>query len=300
MKMHLRMRMLLAAVSVAAIASLAIAGSASAKLTGEFTKFQYCPWGNEAVKKCLWSNTEGGSVKLGSKTVPIVNDVLLQGGLGAVNTETKFAKFFAPTEGKPVLAPVAQPVPGGLAGLVNCKEISNFILRAACEWTFENGLTGLNSTLELAGTAADVEISESNIARKENAGLKLPVKIHLENPFLGSSCYVASNGNPIIWNLRSGKTTPPEGFESIEGAPGKTQALEGGRVLQLNGNKLVENNWSAPGASGCGGLFSFILDPIVNLAAGLPAGPGTNVAILENTINTATSTAVKNNDAANP
>ncbi len=300
MNLHLRVRMLLAALSVVAIASLGLAGSASAKLTGEFVKFQNCPWTNESVKKCLWSNTEGGTVKLGSKTVPIVNDVLLQGGLGAVNTETKFAKFFAPTEGKPVLAPVAQPVPGGLAGLVNCKEISNFILKAACEWTFENGLTGLNSTLELAGTAENVEISESNVARKENTGLKLPVKIHLENPFLGSSCYVASNGSPIIWNLTSGVTTPPAGFESIEGSSGTTKALEGGRILQLNGNKLVENNWSSPGASGCGGLFSFILDPIVNAAAGLPAGAGTNVAILENTINTATATAVKNNDLANP
>jgi len=300
MNLHLRTRMLFAALCVVALASLGLAGSASAKLTGEFVKFQNCPWTNEAVKKCLWANTEGGSVKLGSKTVPIVNDVLLQGGLSAVNTETKFAKFFAPTEGKPVLAPVAQPVPGGLAGLVNCKEISNFILKAACEWTFENGVTGLNSTLELAGTAADVEISESKVARKEGTGLKLPVKIHLENPFLGSSCYVASNSSPIIWNLTSGKTTPPAGFESIEGSAGKAEAKEEGRILQLNGNKLVENNWSSPGASGCGGLFSFILDPIVNAAAGLPAGAGTNVAILENTVDTATSTAVKNNDLANP
>ncbi len=301
MNLHLiRTRMLLTGLSVAAVASLAIAGTASAKLTGEFTKFQYCPWTNVEAKKCLWANTEGGSVKLGSKTVPIVNDVLVQGGFGAANTETKFSKFFGATEGKPTLTPVAQPVPGGLAGLVNCKEISNFILKAACEWTFENGVTGLNSTLELAGSPSAIEISESNMSRKEGTALKLPIKIRLENPFLGSNCYVASDGNPIIWNLKSGKTTPPEGVTPLEGSAGKIQALEGGRILQLNGNKLVENNWSSPGASGCGGLFSFILDPIINAAAGLPAGAGVNSAILENTVNTATTTAVNNNDIANP
>ncbi len=300
MNLHLRTRTLLTALVVVAVASLGLAGSASAKLTGEFTKFQNCPWTNAEVRKCMWANTEGGAVKLGSKTVPIVNDVLVQGGLGVVNKETKFAKLFAPTGGKPVLAPVAQPVPGGLAGLVNCKEISNFILRTSCEWTFENGVTGLNSILELAGTAANVEISESNIARREGTGLKLPVKIRLENPFLGSNCYVGSNGSPVIWNLKSGTTTPPVGFTPMEGASGEIEGLEEGRILQLNGNILVENNWSSPGASGCGGLFSFILDPIINAAAGLPAGAGVNTAKLENTINTATAAAVKINDEENP
>jgi hypothetical protein len=300
MKVHFNTRMLASALTLAALAALSLSGTAQAKLVKEFVKFQYCPYTNVEVKKCLWANTESGEVKLGSKTVPIVNPVLVQGGLAAVNIETKFAKLVGPTEGKPVLAPVAQPVPGGLAGLVNCKEIENFILKAACEWTFENGLTGLNSTLELAGSAASVEISESNIARREGTGLHMPVKVHLENPFLGSSCYVGSNTNPIIWNLTSGVTTPPEGVEPLEGASGITQALEGGRILQLNGNKLVENNWSSPSASGCGGLFSFLLDPIVNAAAGLPAGAGVNKAILNNTIDTATAAAVKKNNEENP
>ena len=36
---------------------------------------------------------------------------------------------------------------------VNCKEIKEPFLRFCCELTFENGLTGLNSTLELAKPA---------------------------------------------------------------------------------------------------------------------------------------------------
>lgn len=299
MNRHLRTRML-AALAVAALASLAFAGGASAKLVGEFTNFQYCPRTNAEVKKCLHSITEGGSVKLGSKTVPVVNKAVLQGGVGAANKETRISKFFAPTEGKPALQPVPQPVPGGLAGLVNCPEISNFILRAACEWTFENGVTGLNSTLELAGSASGIEVSESNMSRKEKVALKLPVKIHLENPFLGSSCYVGSDSSPVIWNLTSGITAPPAPNKPIEGSAGETEFTEEGLILKLNKNRLVDNAWAGPKASGCGGLFSFLLDPIVNAAAGLPAAAGNNSATLENTVRIATVAAVNFIDESNP
>jgi hypothetical protein len=300
MNLHLRTRILVAALSVVAIASLGLAGSASAKLVKEFTKFQYCPWTNVEVKKCLYSVTESGEVIMGTKKVPIVNKVVLQGGFGAANKETKISKFFGATEGKPTLQPVAQPVPGGLAGLVNCKEISNFFLRISCEITFENGLTGLDSTLELAGSPTLIEISEANMARKEKVALKMPVKVHLENPFLGSNCYVGSNGSPIVWNLTSGKTEPPGPNTSIEGSAGSISALEEGLIAHLSNNSLVDNAWSAPGASGCGGLFSFILDPIINAAAGLPAAAGTNTARLNNLIDLATAAAVKFIDEENP
>jgi hypothetical protein len=300
MNLQRKMRMLLAALAVVAVASLGLAGSASAHLVGEFTKFQYCPWTNTEVKKCLHALTEGGEVVMGTKKVPIVNDVLLQGGFGAANKETKFSKFFSATEGKPTLQPVAQPVPGGLAGLVNCKEISNFLLRISCEITFENGLTGLDATLELAGSASGIELSESNMSRKIGVALKLPVKVHLENPFLGSECYVGSDGSPVIWNLTSGKTSPPGPNTSIEGSAGSVEAVEEGLIARLKGNKLVDNAWAAPKASGCGGFFSFILDPIINAAAGLPAAAGKNTAILENTVSFATTGAVKFIDEENP
>jgi hypothetical protein len=300
MNMHLRMRVLITALSVVALASLGIAGTASAKLVGEFTKFQYCPWKNEEVKKCTYAVTEGGEVIMGSKKVPIVNDVLLQGGFSAANKETKFAKFFGATEGKPTLQPVAQPVPGGLAGLVNCPEIENFILRAACEWTFENGLTGVNSVLELARPASEIKISELNLSGKVGVAMQLPVKIRLENPFLGSNCYVGSESSPVIWNLTSGKTAPPPPNESISGVAGSVLAIEEGLIARLDGNKLVDNAWAAPETSGCGGLFAFILDPIISAAAGLPAEAGTNTAILENNISFATVAAIKFIDESNP
>lgn len=291
-KQHKRARAVCVAMVVTALGALGFAGSASA-FSEPFQKFQNCPYTNAEVVKCIYALTEGGEVVLGSKTVPIVNPVALQGGYGAANEETKFSKFFGATNGV-TLEKVPQPVPGGLAGIINCKEIGEPFLRFSCELFFENGVTGLNSTLELARPASEIKISESNMSRKEGVALQLPIKIHLENPFLGSNCYVGSSSSPIIWNLTSGVTAPPPPNEPIEGSAGKVKFVEGGRILQLNENKLVDNAWSAPGVSGCGGfLVELILNPIINGASGLPAKAGRNTAILKNTVSLATAAAVK-------
>jgi hypothetical protein len=57
---------------------------------------------------------------------------------------------------------------------------------------------------------------------------------------------------------------------------------------------LVDNGWSAPSATGCGGfLVEYILDPIINASVGVPSAAGKNVAKLESTrISVARSTAV--------
>ncbi len=299
-KQRKRIGALGAAMLVIAVASLGLTGSAQAKLVEPFTKFQYCPWHNAEVARCLYSKTNGGEVVLGSKKVPIVNPVVLQGGISEPNETTHFSKFFEPTN-KITLSKAAQPVPGGLAGIVNCKEIKEFFLRVSCEVTFENGFTGLDSTLELAKPASEIKVSEDNLARREGVALKMPVKVHLENPFLGSSCYVGSSSSPIWWELTTYKTAPPAPNKPIEGASGTINFLEEGLILQLNGNKMVDNAWSAPGATGCGGfLVELILDPIINSAAGLPAAAGKNTAILNNTIEITTPFALEYIEEQNP
>jgi hypothetical protein len=299
-KQQRRTGVVCAAMLVVALASLGFAGTASAKLVGEFTKFQYCPYKTVGVERCEVAVTNSGEVILGSKKVPIVNPVTLQGGFGVPNETTKFSQFYGATNGI-TLSKTSQPLPGGLAGLVNCKEISNTLLRISCELTFENGLTGVNTTLELAKPASEIKISEANLSRKEGVALQLPIKVHLENPFLGSGCYVGSSSSPIIWNLTSGLTAPKEPNKPIEGSAVKIKFLEEGLILQLGENKLVDNNWSAPGASGCGGfLIELILDPILNLAAGLPSGAGHNTAILKNTIDITTPEALEYINEENP
>jgi hypothetical protein len=283
---------------VVALAVLGLAGQAQAKLTGSYTRFAQCPYSNPETIKCIYSVTNSGEVVLGSKKVPIVNPVVLQGGFGEEVEE--ISPFIGATNGV-TLAKVPQPVPGGLAGLVNCAEISEPFVRFSCELTFENGLTGLDSTLELAKPASEIRISENALAGEFGTALKLPVKIHLENPFLGSNCYVGSSSSPIIWNLTSGETSPPTPNTPIHGIVGTFSFLEEGRILEVTGNRLVDNAWSAPGASGCGGfLVELVLDPVINSAAGLPAAAGHNTAILDNTLNVASAVAVRKNDAENP
>jgi hypothetical protein len=299
MKTHRKGRAL-AALLIAALAVLALSASAQATLTGAFTRFANCPYKNTEVRKCLVSVTESGEVILGSKKVPIVNPVTLQGGIGPVDEETEFGKMFAATNGI-TLSKTPQPVPGGLAGLVNCKEIKEPLLRVACELALENKFTGASSTLELARPASQVLVSEFRIAAEEGVALKLPIKIHLENPFLGSNCYVGSESSPIIWELTSGKTAPPAPNTPINGFGGEGAFLEGGRIIELKNNVLVDNAWAAPGATGCGGsLVELLLDPVVNVSAGLPAEAGHNTAILKGTASTTSALAVKKNDEENP
>jgi len=303
MQKRLIRRHLTAFLLTVGIAMCGFTATAQATLTGNYIKFAQCPYTNEELNKCIISITESGEVVLGSKKVPIVNPVTLQGGYGEAIEEkegAEFSKFYAATNGI-TLSKTPQPVPGGLAGLVNCKEITNTLLRISCEVTLENGITGASSTLELARPASDVRVSENNLAGEIGTALQLPVKIHLENPFLGSNCYVGSSASPIIWNLTSGTTNPPAPNKPISGSPGEIEFFEEGRILESKNATLVDNAWAAPGATGCGGaLVELLLDPVVNVSAGLPSAAGKNTAILVNTINVASALAVARNDKENP
>jgi hypothetical protein len=297
MKTH-RTKKVLTALLLTALIALGLTAGAQAKLTGNYTKFAQCPYPNLEVKKCIFSLTKSGEVVLGSKKVPIVNTVTLQGGTG--KAVEGLAPFFGATNGI-TLSKTPQPVPGGLAGIINCKEISDFFLRLACEVTFENGLTGLNSTLELAKPATEIVVSENNLAAEEGVALKMPVKVHLENPFLGSNCYVGSSSSPLIWNLTTGTTAPPAPNKPITGKAGFVEFLEEGRIAVSKGASLVDNAWSAPGASGCGGFpAELLLNPIINAAAGVPAAAGRNTAVLNNELNIASAAAVRKNNEENP
>ncbi|HEY2054314.1 MAG TPA: hypothetical protein VGH14_10310 [Solirubrobacterales bacterium] len=273
------------AMLVAALATFGFAPAASAH-TGIWANFDYCPSTNPSAVKCIHSLTTGGRVVLGKKNVPIVNPVTLQGGLTKPERVgiNFVAHMIAATNGE-TLSKTPQPVPGGLAGLVNCKEIENFIARIGCEAVFENGLTGVNATLELAQPANEVLVNENAILEREEVALKLPVKVHLENPFLGSSCYVGSSSTPLIWNLTTGTTAPPAGHTPLTGEEGLVEFLESNEIIRLTGTELVENNWPAPHASGCGGWpLEYIIDPIIDASVGLPSAAGVNEAVLVNTI----------------
>jgi len=285
-------RALVGAMLVIAIAALAFAGSASAKLTGEFKKFEQCQYTNLEVKKCLYSPTEGGEVVIGTKKVPITNVAYLQGGFS--KPVEGFSKFYEALNGI-TLSKAAQSVPGGLLGIVP-PEKSPALVKLLSAFFFENGLTGVNSTLELAKPASEIKVSENHLAEEEGIALEMPVKVHLENPFLGKACYVGSSSSPVVFKLTTGFTAD----KKVRGFGGELELFEEGSVLQLKKVVLVDNSWSAPAASGCGGILSFLVNPIINAQIGLPAAAGKNSSTLNNTINIASRAAVKLNNEEHP
>jgi hypothetical protein len=284
-----------AALLLLALAALALAPGAAAKLTGNYAVFAHCPFKDPEASKCIHSTTVGGEVVLGEKAVPIENEVVLQGAYKKAAGE--FSEFIGATNGV-TLSKAPQNVPGGLAGVVP-DESSSWLVKRLIKFFFENGITGLNSTLELAKPAAAIKVSENNLGGEEGTALELPVKVHLENPFLGKSCFVGSSGTPILWELTSGTTSPPEPNEPITGTVGEIEFLEEGRILETKGTKLVDNAWSAPAATGCGGILAFLVNPIVNSQLGTTSA-GHNTAILENEVFIGAALAVKKHDEENP
>jgi hypothetical protein len=295
-----RRRAVATALLAIALAALGLAGTVQAELTGNYTKFAQCPFSNLEVKKCIYSVTESGEVVLGNKKVPIEKQVVLQGGVGAQNVsaqnEEGFAKFFAASNGV-TLSKAPQNVPGGLLGIVPDAS-SPPLVKALIKLFVENSLTGVNSTLELARPASEIKVSENNLAGELGVGVKLPVKIHLENPVLGQNCFVGSSAAPIKWELTMGETSPPAPNTPIKGSFGAVEFLEEALMLESKGAKLVDNAWAAPAATGCGGIFSFLVSPIINAQLGTTTA-GHNTAILASTLNVTTGTAMRKNNEEN-
>jgi hypothetical protein len=280
---------------VAAFAALGISSTALAAPTGEFAVFAQCPLSNTEITACINAKTESGKFIVGKKEVPIVNPITLQGGL--IENATGGLNFVAAANGE-TLSKTSQPVPGGLAGLINCNEItgSGFLEKAeriSCEAVFENKLTGVNATTELAGPASAIGLNEENLLGETGTALSLPVKVKLESPLLGSECYIGSNASPIVINFTTGTTSPPAPNKPIKGSKGKLESNPEGNILTINKNSLVNNSFAAPSVSGCGGVFSFLIDPLVNAKLGTPSAAGHNTAVLNGTLKQASAETVR-------
>jgi hypothetical protein len=280
---------------VSVLASAALAAPALAKEpTGDFAVFNQCPRFTSGVALCLHAETLSGSVTIGKQTVPLNEDkkhpIVLQGGV-KVNETTGAESFVGALNGE-TLSKTPQNVPGGLTGLVNCTEIKGEgllkplaeLAKAACKEVFENGTTGVKATTELAKPASEITINTTALEIKEGIALGLPVKVHLENSLLGSECYIGSSSHPVQLNLTDGTTNPNPPNKPITGKAGFIKFKDEFEFVELVENTLVNNEFSAPEATGCGGIFSILLDPLVDSKLGLPSSNGHNTAIENNTI----------------
>jgi hypothetical protein len=273
---------------IAALAMLAFASMAAANNPkGEYAQFKECPYtSNPNVNDCVYSVSGGGYFLIGKKNVPLKNPVTLQGGYEGTGEEIK---FFGAETGN-TLSKTPQPVPGGLLGIT----APTWWPKSLQNWFNEqisNGFTGVNATVELAGPTKgflpNVHLSTENLIFGEGTALGLPVKIHLENSILGSSCYIGSNSSPVQIEFTTGKSG------SLTGNPGTVSFNPTFTITTVSGGKLVNNTFAAPGANGCGGIFSFLIDPLVNSIIGIPSASGTNQAVLEGKLQDAAAPAVK-------
>lgn len=285
-------RLFLAAAALVALAlPVAPASAAPHNPTGDFAPFADCPLNNASANFCIRADTSAGFLTTGQKTVPVVKPVVLQGGLN-LNLETGAATFIGAEDGN-TLTKAAQPVPGGLLG-VTAPTWWPLILQNLFNETINNGFTGVTATLELAGSASSIKVNTGNLINSEGTALSMPVKVKLDNPFLGSSCYIGSNSSPFTLNLTTGTTSPPAPNKPITGKLGNITTTGGGEIINFSPQKLVDNSFAVPGANGCGGfLFSWAVDPFVNSIVGIPSAAGTNTAVLEGKLALVAAAAVK-------
>jgi hypothetical protein len=305
---RLRRRVLLATLALTVpLTVLGLASTAQATPKGIFSIFSNCPLAtfkalgiNPGVAQCQFGQTTSGEFVVGTSKVPINQTITLQGGAIPIGS-SEIEYFLIPGANGESLSKTALNVPGGLLGIVNCEDIKGEgffekLERASCKAIFENKTTGVTATTEVVANTHNPAIyNEFNLANEVGTAITLPVRVHLKNPLLGESCYIGSESSPIQLKLTTGKTSPNPPNKSISGKAGTAETLEEKEVvmLRLKNNSLVDNSFSAPVAEGCGGFFSFIINPIVNAKLKLPSANGNNTAILNGTLNVATAEAVE-------
>jgi hypothetical protein len=287
-----RRRRLTAAALMTCLLSIGLSSPAVAKSpTGDFAVFSQCPRFAPGVNFCIYSQVTSGEVQIGSTVVPIERTITLQGGfVRNEEVEPPTESFVAALE--ETLSRTPQKVPGGLASLLRCDEISNALVRASCALVFENGLTGVTATTELARPASSIGISTDNLLNQEGVALSLPAKVKLDNPFLGGECYIGSSASPVTVNLTTGTTNPPEPNKPIKGKVGNLEVKDEFNFAEVTNNTLVDNAFPVPVATGCGGIFSAIIDPLIDSKLGLPSAAGKNTAIQNGNLKQATAEAV--------
>jgi len=280
--------------AVALLASLTAVSTAAATEhhpKGAFAPFADCPLSNPAVPLCTVANTTSGEFTIGKKTVPITKTITLQGGLNFV-PGTEELELVAAEDGN-TLSKTPLTVPGGLLGIMAPEFLPKWLQEIINNFINE-GFTGVTETTELAKPASAVRLNSTNLLSETGVALTLPVKVKLNNVFLGSECYVGSSSSPSTLNLTTGATSPPGPNKSIHGAAGTASASEGGNLIVVSGGSLVDNAWSAAGAHGCGGFFlEGLIDPAINAELGLPSAAGHNTAILNGRLELASAEAVK-------
>jgi hypothetical protein len=270
------MRRTVFAIIAAAAAFLALVTPASAAtLAGAWAPLNRCPVDDPAMLAadgatvaalCLSSSSQSGTFTIGSTTLTTGATDLQLGVLNRGGTYSTVAPASGALVGDPV------DIPGGLLGLMCPSNIP--LVSAICLQLANNPLNRVTATIQSAGAPTDF-----NLAAGTGTGtpiLTLPVKIKLDNPFLGGSCYIGSNSNPIV--LKPANLTRPTASVVRFNPDGTPSATGQQGYLSLGGANQGDSTFAVPKSNGCGLLG--ILSGAVDLKQGLPSPAGENNLVL--------------------
>jgi hypothetical protein len=248
--------------------------------TGSFADFANCPANLPRLGGCLHSYITGGVIQIGHADVPI-----------SVPGDTLDLAFYARKEpaceavdelyGAPeeacVLSPPhgilngpPQPIPGGLLGSIGDGELTD--VQATLEWAqplAPDTVFGIGGEADFPGAV----LSEPRLMEEAGPGLRLSLRIHLIDPFLGPDCFLGSSSEPMTLNLTTGATSPPPPGEPLHGTFPQIYSNPTGEIFLFAGMVLVDNSFSVPAATGCGVLMDAAIDQKLSLPS--PAGENT-------------------------
>jgi hypothetical protein len=270
---------------VATFAGLASAGSAFADhawnteppvLNGDWAPFNRCPIDDPAMLAvpgvgtevfCIAESSPSGSMTFGNLTVPFKATNHQYGVLESL--EGRPSPGVSPAGGILDAEPVE--LPGGIRELL-CPSHGwhiRHICRDANDQRWHREANAVTWTLESAGNLTNWSLF---------AGLQpgvpiatVPLRIHLQNRYLGDDCYVGSEAEPIVTQPAS-LALPEVEFLAFatNGTPNETGPMAD---IKSKGSQGA-SAFTVPAASGCGpyGIF----DQIIDNKVGLPSSAATN------------------------
>lgn len=248
-------------------------------LNGHWAPFTRCPVddpamlatnGTVTIARCLAADSPNGSIKLGNTTAQTGGSDL-QFGLVEDRSTATFT-IIAPSDGAIVAAPAQ--VPGGLLGLMCPSGVP--LVSAVCQQATDNDLNNVTAVVQAAGRPTDFDLGAGLTTGRPI--LSLPVKVQLQNPLLGSTCFIGSDADPIVLRPQNLTAATSGAIEAFDGDG--TLNHPNGPLFRITQRGMTQGDTSfaVPGATGCGVLG--LLSPAINLKTGLPSAAGNNSLVL--------------------
>ncbi|WP_328333699.1 MULTISPECIES: hypothetical protein [unclassified Streptomyces] len=270
---RLRLGLLAGSTALTAFVSVGTATAAGGpvSLNGSWAPFSRCPVdapamlaadGQNDTALCVSSHSANGSIKLGNSVVPTGASDLQ---LGVITHPDGSSTLVSPAGGA-LVADSAQ-LPGGLLGLMCPSNVP--VVSGICKQITDNTLNRVTATIESVNNPSGFTLLAGATTGKPI--VTLPVRIHLQNPFLGDKCYIGTSSDPILLRPQN-LTAPTPGTEAFDadGTADPDGAL--GRINLVGANQ-GDSSYAVPGASGCG---LDLLNWAVNLKTALPSPSGRN------------------------